>query len=53
MSKKVAISDRIVIFKGVPDNVSLTESQAAFQNRNKGKAFILVSKKTDPSVHDD
>ena len=53
MSKKVAISDRIVIFKGVPDNVSLTESQAAFQGRNKGKAFILVSKKTDPSVHDD
>ena len=53
MSKKVAISDRIVIFKGVPDNVSLTDSQAAFQDRNKGKAFILVSKKTDPSVHDD
>ena len=49
MSKKVAISDRIVIFKGVPDNVSLTESQAAFQDRNQGKAFILISKKTDPS----
>lgn len=53
MSKKVAISDRIVIFKGVGDNISLTESQAAFQERNQGKAFILVSKKTDPSVHND
>ena len=51
MSKKVAISERIVIFKGFnKDEKKLTESQQKFQKNNKGKAFILVSKITDDSV---
>lgn len=52
ISKKVAVSDRIIIFKGVKDTSKLTESQAAFQKRNIGKAFILVSKLTDTSIND-
>lgn len=53
ISEKVQLLDRIMIFKGVPEDTKMTASQREFNKRNKGKAFILISTLTDRSSYDE